>query len=452
VAPPGTALAEVTFVVLDLETTGGSPALDRITEIGALKFRGGELLGRFETLVNPGAPIPPTITVLTGISEAMVVPAPMIGELLPTILEFLGDAVIVGHNVRFDCGFLDAALVEHGYEPLPNWRVDTFGIARRLVRDDVPNLRLHTLAQHFRTETVPVHRAYADAAATAELFHSLLEQAGTWGVLGLDDLIALPRLRLHPSMGKLALTARLPRGRGVYVCRDRRGTVVYVGKAANLRTRVRAYFSSQDGRQPSPIVRETACIEHVECATALEAAVRELRLVARLRPRHNRPTRARRTNVYLKVTHGKAARIAIVRRVDEGDDSLGPFSSFGSARLARDAAEEALPELARGSDAPAETREIAVKRARLAFAGRPRLLLDRVVPGEARDALDRALRRSIVVRALARVEHVVVTGADGPIELRHGRLVLGDDDDRDLPAHVVHDEILVVARALSRRR
>ncbi|MGH8978637.1 MAG: exonuclease domain-containing protein, partial [Acidimicrobiia bacterium] len=113
-APLGTPLAEVTFVVLDLETTGGSPASDRITEIGALKFRGGELLGRFETLVNPGMPIPPTITLLTGISEAMVLPAPTIGELLPTILEFVGDAVIVGHNVRFDCGFLNAALVGHG--------------------------------------------------------------------------------------------------------------------------------------------------------------------------------------------------------------------------------------------------------------------------------------------------------------------------------------------------
>ena len=145
--------------------------------------------------------------------------------------------MIVGHNIRFDCGFLDAALVDHGYPPLANRRVDTIGMARRLVRDDVPNLRLHTLAAHFRTETEPVHRAYADAAATAELFHRMLEHAATWGVLGLDDLVALPKIRVHSSTAKLALTARMPRVPGVYVFRDRRGEVLFVGKATNLRAR-----------------------------------------------------------------------------------------------------------------------------------------------------------------------------------------------------------------------
>ncbi|MGH8976803.1 MAG: GIY-YIG nuclease family protein, partial [Acidimicrobiia bacterium] len=339
------------------------------------------------------------------------------------------------------------------HQPLPNCRVDTIGIARRLVRDDVPNLRLHTLARHFRTETEPVHRAYADAAATAELFHALLEQAATWGVLGLDDLVALPKLRVHPSMGKLTLTAGLPRARGVYVCRDRRGAVVFVGKASNLRTRVRAYFSGEDGRQPSPIVRETSRIEYVECATALEAAVRELRLVARHRPRHNRPTRARRTNVYLKVTRGRDTRLAIVRRVAPDDDALGPFSSFASARLARAAVEAAMPELARDVKGSTEARQAAAETVRAAFHCQGQPLLDRIEPGEARDALNRALRRAAVVRAFERVGHAVIARPEGRIELCHGRLVLGDDEDdsRDLPAHVVHDEILVVARALSRR-
>src|SRR5579859_3560267 len=107
----GTPLHDVTFVVVDLETTGGSPATCAITEIGAVKYRGGECLGEFQTLVNPGVPIPPMITVLTGITEAMVYPAPRIAEVLPMFLEFARDAVIVGHNIRFDCGFLDAALV-----------------------------------------------------------------------------------------------------------------------------------------------------------------------------------------------------------------------------------------------------------------------------------------------------------------------------------------------------
>jgi DNA polymerase-3 subunit epsilon len=195
----GTPLAEVTFVVLDLETTGASPSDCAITEVGALKLRGGELLGTFETLVNPGVPIPPTITVLTGITEAMVLPAPRIAEVLPSLLEFIGDAVVVGHNVRFDIAFLDAAAGALDHPQLPNRRVDTLGLARRLLRDEVPNLRLSTLARHLRTAAQPVHRAYADAAATAEILHTMLERAAGLGVLGLDDLLALPSIRSHPS-------------------------------------------------------------------------------------------------------------------------------------------------------------------------------------------------------------------------------------------------------------
>ena len=116
----GQPLAEVTFCVLDLETTGASPASCAITEIGAVKLRGGECLGTFQTLVNPGVAIPPAITVLTGITEAMVLPAPTIERVLPTFLEFAGDAVVVGHNVRFDMGFLRAALDRAGYAPPAN--------------------------------------------------------------------------------------------------------------------------------------------------------------------------------------------------------------------------------------------------------------------------------------------------------------------------------------------
>src|ERR1041385_6639826 len=136
----GTPLAEVTFVVVDLETTGASPRTEAITEIGALRLRGGELLGTFETLVNPGIPIPPLITVLTGITEAMVLPAPTIAEVLPAFCEFAGGAGgragLPAHNPRFDIAFPAAALIAHGRPRLPTRRVDTIGLARRLVRDE----------------------------------------------------------------------------------------------------------------------------------------------------------------------------------------------------------------------------------------------------------------------------------------------------------------------------
>jgi DNA polymerase-3 subunit epsilon len=332
-------------VVLDLETTGASPNDCAITEVGAVKYCGGELLGRFETLVNPGVPIPPFITVLTGITEAMLLPAPRIDEVLPPLLEFIGGAVIVGHNIRFDISFLDAALVAQGYPRLEQRRVDTIGLARRLVRDDVPDLKLATLARHLRVSVAPCHRAYADAAATAEVLHALLERAGTFGVLGLDDLLALPSIRAHPSASKLRLTARLPRRPGVYLMKDRGGRVLYVGKATNLRARVRSYFGGDDRKKVPQLLRETEAIDWIECPHELEASVRELRLIQDLEPRFNRQGRRWRASAYVKLTlTERFPRLMVVRTVKpDGNLYLGPFASTRAAQTVREAIETAAP-------------------------------------------------------------------------------------------------------------
>ncbi|MDG2113834.1 MAG: exonuclease domain-containing protein, partial [Actinomycetota bacterium] len=236
----GTPLHEVTFCILDFETTGGHRTDDTITEVGVVKTRGGERLGTFQTMVNPGRAIPPEITVLTGITEAMVMRAPRIETVLPSLLEFLGDAVIVGHNVAFDMAFLNAALERSDRPRITARPIDTLALARRLIRDEVPNCRLGTLATRLRLPNQPSHRALDDALATADLLHVLLERAGTMGVLGLDDLYQLPKIEQHPQAHKLALTQSLPRDPGVYSFLDRDRRVLYVGKATNLRTRVRS--------------------------------------------------------------------------------------------------------------------------------------------------------------------------------------------------------------------
>ncbi len=473
----GTPLHDVTFVIIDLETTGGSPATCAITEIGAVKYRGGECLGELQTLVNPGVPIPPMITVLTGITEQMVMPAPPIAEVLPALLEFIGPpeggTVLGGHNFRFDTSFLDAALTAHGYERLAHRRVDTVALARRLVRDEVPNLRLSTLARHFRTRSEPVHRALDDARATLEVLHALLERAGSLGVLGLDDLLALPTIRAHPSSNKLALTTRLPRRPGVYLFRDRRGRVLYVGKATNLRTRVRSYFSGDDRRKVPQLLREAESIDHIVCANPAEAAVREIRLIHEHLPRFNRQSKAWRAYAYLKLTVGERfPRLAVVREPRD-DDAIyvGPLHSAAAAHGLREAIESALPlrrctkRIARtavptgtacvpaqlgvaccpctGTTAADEYAAV-VDRAARGLRGEPRLLLD---PLEARmhalaaaeryeeaaltrdrlRALTRALARQRTASALRRARRLVIDGPDGTLEIIHGRLVLPED-------------------------
>jgi DNA polymerase III subunit epsilon len=390
-----TPLYDVTFVVLDLETTGGSPRTDGITEIGALKVRGGEVIAQIETFVNPGVPVPPFITTLTGITEAMVAPAPPIAAILPSLLEFLHGAVIVGHNIRFDCAFLDAALQRNGYRRLANRRVDTLALARRLVRDDVTNLRLHTLATHFRTRIEPSHRAYADAAATNEVLHALLEHAATFGVLGLDDLVALPKLRVHPTTAKLALTARIPREPGIFAFRDRRGRALTVGRATNMRAEVRRYFAADEQASVPQVLRETARIDHRVCGGPLETAVRAGRAIRRLRPRLDRSSRADRA-VYLRRARGRRTHLALTRAPDASDANvLGPFRSAAIARSVRRLLEPVpadtrlLDALARAADvdaAAAAGRSLAelglladtarTRRTVLAFAGAPRLVLE----------------------------------------------------------------------------
>jgi DNA polymerase-3 subunit epsilon len=187
------ALYDVTFCVIDVETTGGGPQTCSLTEVAAAKFRSGECLGTFATLVDPNDTIPPFITALTGITDAMVTGAPSVPGVLPAFVEFVHGAVLVGHNVAFDLSFLNAALEENNRLPLGNLVVDTLALARRLVDPEVPNCRLSTLASGLSLDHRPAHRALDDVMATADLLHRLIEDATGFGVFRLGQLVELPR-------------------------------------------------------------------------------------------------------------------------------------------------------------------------------------------------------------------------------------------------------------------
>ena len=327
----GTPLSDVPFCVLDLETTGLSPDTCSITEIGAVTYVGGEEIGRFQTLVDPGCAIPPTVTVVTGITRSMVVDAPSIGEALPSFLEFLGDAVIVGHNVRFDLSFLNAASLSHGYGKLPNLHTDTLRLAQRLVRSEVRSMKLRNLAAYFGSPVAPNHRALDDALATAHVFWSLLERAGSIGVTHLDDLLALPTIKGARAVGKLALTDRLPRRPGVYTFKDATGTPIYIGKATNLRSRVRSYFAGDARKSIDAMLRDLHTIDHLETCGEIDASVLELRAIAVHKPVYNKRSKPPQSLHWVHLTSERYPRLSVARSPVESRLVLGPFRSRRTA-------------------------------------------------------------------------------------------------------------------------
>jgi len=206
-------LSETTFVVLDLETSGASPKSgSAITEIGAVKVRGGEVIGTFKTFVNPGTSLPPFITELTGITDAMLIDAPRIESVLPLLFEFLGSdksTVFVAHNASFDLSFLKASAALHGYT-WPNFRViDTVKAARFvLTKDDVANYQLGTLALYFRTEIAPNHRALDDALATVDVLHGIIERMGTFGITTINQMLDAGAKKARPKIASKQSTSQ----------------------------------------------------------------------------------------------------------------------------------------------------------------------------------------------------------------------------------------------------
>lgn len=198
-------LSRTTFVVLDLETSGASPKTgSAITEIGAVKVCGGQVIGTFKTFVNPGTPLPPFITELTGITDEMLIDAPRIESVLPLLFEFLGSdksTVFVAHNAPFDLSFLKASAALHGYM-WPNFRViDTVKAARFvLTKDDVANYQLGTLALYFRTEIAPNHRALDDALATVDVLHGIIERMGTFGITTINQMLDAGAKKVRPKI------------------------------------------------------------------------------------------------------------------------------------------------------------------------------------------------------------------------------------------------------------
>jgi DNA polymerase-3 subunit epsilon len=329
--PLSLALEEAPYVVFDVETTGSSATKGgAITEIGALKVVRGLVVEEFATLVNPGRKIEPFVARLTGITDRMVADAPPISEVLPSFERFVEGSVLVGHNVHFDCSFFTAA---RGGLPLPNPVLDTLKLARCLV-PGLKRYRLASLASHFGVRAMPNHRAPSDAAATSEVFLKLLKLLRSAGVGSVGEATTLrggAGGRIKPQ--KQHLAEGVPTTPGVYYFVDKHGTTLYVGKAKNLKVRVRTYFNGGDGRRKiGRLVEEVAEVRVRETESELHALILEAREIKRLLPRYNSAGRDDRGGWFIRLDLDEP--YPVPERVPESEREdgavhLGPYRSAG---------------------------------------------------------------------------------------------------------------------------
>jgi DNA polymerase III epsilon subunit family exonuclease len=319
-------LEEATFVVFDLETTGLRPGSARPCEIGAVRVERLELTERFETLANPGMRLQPAVSALTGLRDEQLRRAPPVAAAVRRFLSFTGDAVLVAHNARFDMAFLDNETMRLTGKRVAATVVDTVGLARRLLGRQPANLA--ALSYRFATDARPCHRALPDAEATAEILLRLIGMAQERGARTVADLVELAATKPRRVQRKRSLAFGAPQRPGVYLFRDKHDQVLYVGRARDLRARLRSYFRSD--RQRPAVEAALAALERVEwrvLGSELEAALEELRLIRELRPPAN--ARSVRPDRYLYLRRRGDSVVCTSQPTE-----LGPLTSRKRAQLA----------------------------------------------------------------------------------------------------------------------
>lgn len=341
-------LSEAPFVVVDTETTGTRPATERIIEIGAVRVVDGEIAETYDQLINPDRIISGRITQITGINNSMVYDQPTIDRVLPDFLEFLGDDIFVAHNLSFDLGFINAELSRIALPPLENTSLCTLRLARRLLRG-LRSKGLTALAAFYGIRIKGRHRALGDALATAEILQHFLKKVQFENdVSSVDDLIRFQYQTYAAKKGALKnllhikehILPELPQSPGVYFMRDGRKKVIYVGKAKNLKSRVKSYFNAIEGHE-TRIRNLVDRVKHITWETydsELEALLRESKLIKELKPRFNKAQKFYRNRPFIKLSVNELFPRASLHSylVDDGSDYFGPVATRRQGELILD--------------------------------------------------------------------------------------------------------------------
>jgi|LakMenEpi03Aug12_release.lakeMendotaPanAssembly.Ray.scaffolds.fasta_scaffold01816_28 DNA polymerase-3 subunit epsilon len=272
------------YAIVDIETTGSFAAANGITEIAIHLFDGSSVTETYETLVNPGQPIPPFIQKMTGITDQMVATAPTFGAIAEKIYSLLQGQIFVAHNVQFDYSFIKAQLKQEGYH-LQCSKLCTVRLSRQIL-PGLPSYSLGKLCRSIGISLENRHRAGGDSAATAILFKRLMDADQHHHIA--KSLKRNSKESILPPYVPKEHWERLPPRPGVYYFHNAKGKVIYVGKAINIRYRVNSHFSNDaPGLQKQRWVKHVHGISHTECATPLMASILESAEIKHRWPRFN---------------------------------------------------------------------------------------------------------------------------------------------------------------------
>jgi DNA polymerase-3 subunit epsilon len=343
-------VSDATFVVTDTETTGLKAEEHRIIEIGAAKVEDGDVVDRFQRLVNPQRSIPGRITKLTGITTGMVFEAPTMEEVMPDYLDFLGDGILTAHNLSFDKGFLEAECERLGQGGLSNETLCTVRLARRLL-PGLDSKGLSRLVQFYDIDVDGRHRALGDATATGIVLRRLLSQlAFEHEIETVENLLSFQHrsyqtVRETPSHLKTIREEELPQvpdEPGVYALKNSSGTALYVGKAKALSDRLRTHFTAVESKsaRKRTMLQKVRSVDWETTGTELEAILKESHLIKSKKPRYNRAQRRyySRPFIRLDTTH-EYPTISWTRTLtDDGAEYYGPVRNTDRAEMVVDVA------------------------------------------------------------------------------------------------------------------
>lgn len=333
-------IKDVTFAVVDVETTGLRPTFERIIEIGVVRYRNGEIIDSFQSFVNPGRSISTFITNYTGISDDMVEDAPYFEEILPQLQDRFAGTVLVGHNLQFDMGFIRAEFQRAGNPGFKPIKICTLKLARRMY----PFLRsksLSNVAAHLKVRSAGAHRAIYDAETTARVLDRMLKAKISENPdFRLNDLITFETsakptpARLQVNQNLVETISGVPDAPGVYYFLDRVNKPVYIGKAKSLRDRLKSYFSGTAPSKSKKLLRTAKKLKIEPCNTELTAFLTEAEMIKTLKPKHNVMLTEYGNKYYLKIRRDiPFPRPEIVSSFDfDGNDYFGLFISRKKAQ------------------------------------------------------------------------------------------------------------------------